>query len=142
MYYGREELEFIGQLAIKHDLWIMNDEVWSDIVYAPFKHTSIAALDEAIFQRCISVFGFSKTFGLAGLRVGHILAPNKKVYQQLIDVSKVSTTAAGVTTLSQIAATAAYKDCWYWAEAFIDHLSHIRDYAVNRLNQNAGYRSK
>jgi aminotransferase len=134
----REELEFIGQLAIEHDLWIMNDEVWSDIVYPPFKHTSMAALDEAIAQRTISVFGFSKTFGLAGLRVGHILAPNKKVYSALVEASKVTTTAAGVTTLSQIAATAAYRDCWYWADAFIEHLAGIRNYAVKRLNQMPG----
>lgn len=134
----KRELMFIGSLAVKHNLWIMNDEIWSDIVYAPNEHINISSLDQEIAKRTISIYGFSKTFGLAGLRVGFIAAPSKKVFDRLLNTSQAETTATGVSTLSQVAAIAAYKDCWYWADAFLNHLTKVRDYSVKRLNKMPG----
>jgi len=134
----REELLAIGALAIRHDLVIMADEVWSDIVYPPHKHLSIASLSPEIAQRTVSVFGFSKTFGIAGLRIGFLVAPTPKVYEQLLRSSHIPTTAEGVTTISQVAAIAAYTDCWYWVDAFLQHLQRVRDYAIARLNRMPG----
>ena len=131
---NKEELELLGKVAVENKLWIMNDEIWSDIVYSDSQFESIVNVHPWVAERTISVHGFSKTFGLAGLRIGFIVAPNQVVYDKLIAASKVSTTAAGVTTISQIAATTAYEDCWYWAEAFVDHLEDVRDYAYNRIN--------
>ncbi len=136
----KKELRFIGSLAVKHNLWIMNDEIWSDIVYAPNEHINISSLDSEIAKRTISVYGFSKTFGLAGLRVGFIAAPSKKVFRKLLQTSQAETTATGVSTLSQVAAITAYKDCWYWVDAFLDHLTKVRNYSVNRLNKMPGIR--
>jgi aspartate/methionine/tyrosine aminotransferase len=116
----------------------MNDEIWSDIVYSPHEHIQIASLSPEIARRTISVYGLSKTFGLAGLRVGFLLAPSSEVQAQLVEVSQVKTTATGVSTLSQIAATAAYENAWYWAEAFVNHLQGNRDFALNRLKQIPG----
>lgn len=129
-----KELKAIAALAIKHDLWIMNDEIWSDIVYRKEDFMSIVNLHPKVAERTITVNGFSKTFGLAGLRVGYIVAPNAKVHQGLMHAARVQSTSAGVSTLSQIAATAAYRDCWYWADSFLQHLAEVRDYAVRRLN--------
>jgi len=130
----REELLQIGQLAVDHGLTIMSDEIWSDIVYPPNSHISMASLSPEIAGRTITVFGLSKTFGLAGLRIGFLVAPDAAVYEQLTELSRVRTTAAGVTTLSQVAALAAYRECWYWADAFVAHLLEMRDYVADRLN--------
>ncbi|MEL6922876.1 MAG: pyridoxal phosphate-dependent aminotransferase [Bacteroidota bacterium] len=138
----REELMFIGSLAVKHNLWIMNDEIWSDIVFAPHRHINIASLHPEIAKRTISVYGFSKTFGLAGLRVGFVAPPSEKLFQHLLQTSKANTTAGGVSTLSQVAATAAYKEGWYWADAFIDHLTKVRDYSHQRLVNMPGVRCR
>ena len=129
----KEELLYIGSLAVKHNLWIMNDEIWSDIVFAPHRHINIASLHQEIAKRTISVYGFSKTFGLAGLRVGFLMAPSQKVFDLILQTSKAQTTAGGVSTLSQIAATTAYKKCWYWVDAFLDHLTKVRNYSYSRL---------
>jgi aspartate/methionine/tyrosine aminotransferase len=134
----REELLAIGELAVEHHLVIMADEIWSDIVYPPYEHVSIASLSPEIAERTISVFGFSKTFGLAGLRIGFLVAPSRHVYEELVEASLVRTTAAGVTTVSQVAAQAAYEQCWYWVESFVKHLEQVRDYAVERLNKMNG----
>jgi aspartate/methionine/tyrosine aminotransferase len=134
------ELAAIGDIAVEHNLLIMSDEIWSDIVYPPHRHTSIASLDTAYADRTISIYGLSKSFGLAGLRVGFLVAPNPRVLDDLVALSKVETTAAGVTTLSQIAAVAAYEHCWYWLEKFLVHLEEVRDYAAARLNAMPGVR--
>lgn len=133
-----DELEYLGKIAVENKLWIMNDEIWSDIIYGEHSFKSIANVHPWVAERTITVHGFSKTFGLAGLRIGYIVAPSPKVYQKLLEASRVATTAAGVTTISQIAATTAYEDCWYWAEGFIKHLEKVRDYAVHRLNNIQG----
>ncbi len=131
---NEEELSILGKVAVENKLWIMNDEIWSDIVYSNSSFHSIVNVHPWVAERTITVHGFSKTFGLAGLRMGYIVTPNEKVYHDIVTTSKVASTSSGVTTISQIAATAAYQDCWYWADAFLVHLEKVRDYAVKRLN--------
>ncbi|MDP5214721.1 pyridoxal phosphate-dependent aminotransferase [Pseudoalteromonas tunicata] len=135
---SKAELEQLALLAQKHNLIILNDEIWSDIVYPVQQMTSFHHLSNALQQQVVTVYGFSKAFALAGLRVGAIFAPNQAHYQALVNAANVMTTAGGVSTLSQIAATEAILNCWYWVDAFIAHLTHLRDYAVTRLNQMPG----
>ena len=59
-------------LCEKYGLYIMNDEIWSDIVYPENQFLSILSLGEERTGRVMSVFGFSKSFGIAGLRAGMI----------------------------------------------------------------------
>jgi len=132
------ELQGVVDLAEAHDLWILSDEVWGDIVYAPRRHVATASLGAAAAARTLSVHGFSKTFGLAGLRVGFLAAPTPEVRNQLLEVSRAPTTAYGVATLSQVAAEAAYRHAWPWAEAFVAHLCRMRDLAVGRLGEHPG----
>ncbi len=129
-----DELRAVGELACERDLLILSDEIWCDIVHAPHRHVAIASLSPDFAERTVGVYGFSKTFGLAGLRVGFLAAPNPEVRDRLLDVSRAPTTAYGVATLSQVAAQAAYEHAWPWAEAFLDHLLRMRDLVVARLN--------
>lgn len=136
--FTKEELTTLGNLAVEHDLHILSDEIWSDIVYAPNVFTSIATISPEIAARTITVYGFSKSFGIAGLRVGYIVSPNLHVHEGIIETSRVRSTINGVSTLSQVAGQAAYEKCWYWVEAFVQHLKEMRDYVVMRLNKMKG----
>jgi aspartate/methionine/tyrosine aminotransferase len=136
--FTREELEMIGQIAIEYDLWIMNDEIWSDIIFPHHQFTSIASLSPEIAERTLTVYGFSKTFGLAGLRVGFIISPSAMVHEGIIETSMVRTTAFGVSTVSQVAAQVAFQKCWYWVDGFLQHLTVNKNYAVDRLNKMPG----
>ena len=131
---SRSELEAIAELALRHDLWVLSDEVWGDVVYSPHSLTPIASLGHEIAARTLGVYGFSKTFGLAGLRVGFLAAPSQQVRDELLEVSKAPTTAYGVSTLSQVAAQAAYDEAWPWFDDFLAHLHRMRDLAVERLS--------
>ena len=66
--FKKDELIALGKIACKHNLIILSDEIWSDIIFKPATFTSIASLDEEIQNRTITITGFSKSYGLAGLR--------------------------------------------------------------------------
>jgi aspartate/methionine/tyrosine aminotransferase len=60
-----EELETIAQLARDQDLMIFSDELYEDMIFEG-EHRSIASLGEEVFQRTLTVFGFSKALGIPG----------------------------------------------------------------------------
>lgn len=134
----KHELERIAQFANEHDLWIINDEIWSDVVFSDAEFCSFHHLSHQMCEKVITVYGYSKSFGLAGLRVGAVIAPDASSYDEIIAASNVMTTAGGVSTLSQVAAITAMTQCWYWLDAFKAHLMELRDYAVDRLNAMPG----
>ena len=138
--FTREELTILGTIACRHNLIILSDEIWSDIVFTPHTYTSIASVNEDIRNRTITITGFSKSYGLAGLRIGSVMAANEGHYQQLIAASLHNATIHGANVLSQVAATAALDQCGYWLDAFIVHLQKMRDLCVQELNTIPGFR--
>lgn len=134
MLYSKENLQLILDLAEKYDLWIMNDEIWSDIVYPEKDFLSILCVDEKKNDRVMSVFGFSKSFGIAGLRAGCVYTTNKEVFNKIIDASCVMSTAGGISSLSQVAGIACLNEARYWLSAFKKHLAKMRDYTYERIN--------
>ena len=77
-----DELKIIADLAEKYDAFVITDEVYEHIVYAPHKHTYFASLPN-MWERTISCSSLSKTYSITGWRLGYIIAP-----PQIIDVAK------------------------------------------------------
>jgi aminotransferase len=136
--FTSNELATLGALALKHNLVILSDEIWSDIVYAPHTFTSIASLDPAIRRSTITITGFSKSYGLAGLRIGAIAATHPPYWQKLFEASQHASTVHGVNILSQVAAAAALRECGQWLEDFVGHLHAMREVCVESLNAMPG----
>ena len=136
--FTREELLSLGAFAVKYNLTILSDEIWSDIVYSPAKFTSIASLNEEIRNQTITVTGFSKSYGMAGLRIGVVIAHNKIHYKKLFDNSMHQYTVHGVSVLSQVGAIAALNECGYWVEQFVAHTKKMRDILVAEVNSIQG----
>ena len=134
LVYTHEELDYIMSLCEKYDLYIMNDEIWSDIIFSDAEFLSIYSLGNDRCSRVLSVFGFSKSYGLAGLRIGCLYCSDKDNFEKLVDYSDVMSTAGGATSISQIAATAAMNEADYYLDEFLDHLKENRDFAVDYIN--------
>ncbi len=134
LVYEAEDLEFIMSLCEKYDLYIMNDEIWSDIIYPDATFRSIYTLGNDRCDRVLSVFGYSKSFGLAGLRIGAVYCTNKDNFEKLVEASNVLSTAGGATSISQVAAIAAMDETKEWFDNLIVHLTNNRDYAVEYIN--------
>ena len=133
--WERAELELLVDLAIRYNLQIMSDEVWSDIVFEPAKFVSIASLSPEAARRTFTIYGFSKGYGLAGLRLGLVIAPDATELGALVSGSHADETAYGVSTLSQVAGIAALERGGEWLGRFVAHLKRQRDHTVARLNR-------
>jgi aminotransferase len=136
--FTREELWQLGRLACKYNLVILSDEIWSDIVYQPHTFCSIASLDEEICARTITITGFSKSYGLAGLRIGAVAASDPGHFSRIFQASLHKSTVHGTNILSQVAATAALDECGVWLAGFVAHLQSMRDLCVGELNRIPG----
>jgi aminotransferase len=132
--FTRSELEILGRIAVKHSLIILSDEIWSDIVFRPHTYTCMASLGEEVRNLTVTVTGFSKSYGMAGLRIGAVMAHNQAHYDRLMAASLHQSTVHGANVLSQVGAVAALNECEQWLRDFVDHLHDIRDYVVGRLN--------
>ena len=137
--FTREELLQLAAFAEKHNLYILSDEIWSDIVFQPYSFTSIASLDKVVADRTITVTGFSKSYGLAGMRLGAVMATDPVLFERLFENSLHSTTIHGVNILAQVAGTAALNEAQDWLAGFIQHLQRMRDLTVSRMNAIPGF---
>ncbi|NDD30083.1 MAG: aminotransferase class I/II-fold pyridoxal phosphate-dependent enzyme [Proteobacteria bacterium] len=138
--WSRAELEALATVACEHNLLILSDEVWSDIVFPPHQHIATASLDPEVARRTFTVYGFSKGFGMAGLRLGALVSPTPERHREIVDLSHANDTAYGVSTLSQIGGVAALREGDAWQGRFLEHLERMRDLAVTRLQRIDGVR--
>ncbi len=138
MCYPKEDLDHILSLSEKYGFYIMNDEIWSDIIYPDAEFTSIYALGNERNSRTLSVFGFSKSFSIAGLRSGCVYCTDESCFRKIVDASEVMSTVGGISSLSQIAGMACLDKCYYWVDAFREHIMKNRDYALARLAEMPG----
>jgi len=77
--FTREELLFIAKLAAEHDTFVITDEVYEHIIYAPHEHVYFAALP-GMFERTISCSSLSKTYSITGWRLGYVIAPPEVIH--------------------------------------------------------------
>jgi aspartate/methionine/tyrosine aminotransferase len=131
--YSREWQQRVAQWAISRGLRIVSDEIWSDIVYTPYRHVSLASISPEIARNVVTIYGFSKNFALAGLRVGCVICRDPEWKKEIVAASDAESTVYGVSVLSQVAVIAALTDGRDWLAEFVRHLQAQRDYVINRL---------
>ncbi len=137
--FTKNELTQLAKIANKFDLIILSDEIWSDIIFEPYVFTSIASINEEINNRTIIVTGFSKSYGLAGLRIGAVLTKNNQLYTQLLLNADHQSTIHGINVISQVAASTALNECNDWLNQFLTHLQKMRDLCVEKINNINGF---
>jgi aspartate aminotransferase len=102
---SKQTLLQILEIAKKHKLWIVSDEAYEDVLYAPYEHHSIASLAGDYAKRVISIFSFSKSHAMSGLRTGYIVTRDPVLHDRLPKILRC--TINGVNSLAQWAALAA-----------------------------------
>jgi len=133
--YTREELEKLAEVALKHDIWVISDEIYDKIIYDGFKHVPLASLSPQVKARTLLVNGVSKTYSMTGWRIGWV-AGNKDVVAAMNKLQSQST--SNPTSIAQSAAYAALtgpQDC---VTEMVKAFKERRDYIVQRLNAMEG----
>jgi aspartate/methionine/tyrosine aminotransferase len=121
----------IADLAIKHDLIIIADEIYAKLIYAPHEHLSLATLP-GMKERTITLNGFSKTYAMTGWRVGYMAAPADFV-EKLTEPRH--TLSINTCTVSQHAALAALTGPQEEVEATFKAYAERRDYLMEALTE-------
>ncbi|MDC8102597.1 pyridoxal phosphate-dependent aminotransferase [Chryseobacterium rhizosphaerae] len=133
--YSKETLKKISEIASAHNLWVMSDEIWSDIVYDHKDFHTYSSVSEEAKKKSFTVYGFSKSFGIAGLRIGAVLCNDQDIFEDFVEKSNFNSTIEGVSTLSQIAASVALEKAKPWYREFLTHLQNNRDLAFQILSR-------
>ncbi len=124
------ELEGIAALAIKHDLIVITDEIYSELLYDDRVHHCIASLP-GMKERTILLHGFSKAFAMTGWRLGYACAP-PELTEAMMKIHQYSMLCAGIT--SQIAAIEALEHGAGPVEEMRKAYWGRRNLVVNSLN--------
>ena len=102
---SRETLQRLVDIARRHDLWIVSDEAYEDVLYPPAVHHSAGSLAGDIADRVVSVYSFSKSHAMSGLRVGVIVTRSPMLKDRIPKLLRC--TINGVNSLAQWGALAA-----------------------------------
>ncbi len=134
MVYSKEELEAIADVAVRHDIYVISDEIYEHLVYGDFP-VSIAALNDEIKAKTIIVNGVSKTYAMTGWRIGYT-ACDAALAKAMSNIQSHAT--SNPNSIAQIAAIAALDgpmdDIWEMKGAFDER----RKYMVERINSIEG----
>ena len=129
--FSREELMQIGELALRYDAFVVTDEVYEHMVYAPYRHTCMASLP-GMYDHTITCNSLSKTYSITGWRLGYLIGPEevieaaKKVHDFLTVGAAAPLQEAAVTGLN-------FPDSYY--ENLLKIYTEKRDYFLKGLDE-------
>lgn len=135
MVYDAEQLKALADVCVRHDLYIVADEIYYGLVYDDKPFTSIASLGDEIKKRVILINGVSKSYAMTGWRIGYALAEANiaKVMAHYVSHSTGSPCA-----ISQRAAVTALSASQEKIKAMRSAFQDRRDYMVERMNAMEG----
>ena len=124
-----EELKVIADLAIKYDLYVITDEVYEHIVYAPHKHVYMASLP-GMRERTIICSSLSKTYSITGWRLGYVIA-NPDIIDRVKKVHDFLTVGAAAPLMEAALVGLEFDDSYY--QELQAHYTHMRDLFTDGL---------
>jgi cystathionine beta-lyase len=130
--FSKEELEKIGEFAIRHNLILCSDEIHCDLLFDEAKHISMGTMDPSILERTILMFAPSKTYNLAGLSCAFLVIPDARVRRTFQNAIRGIITE--VNCLGYAACEAAYRLGEPWRKALISYLQTNRDLVYETVN--------
>lgn len=120
--FSREELARMGDICLENGVVVLSDEIHSDIVFPPHRHTVFASLGEKYSANCVTFINPSKTFNIPGLRTAALIAedPAKReaIHRQIMKVK-----AVGETVFGTLALCTAYESCAYYADQEVAYMA-------------------
>lgn len=136
--WTREELQYLGEICLRHHVIVVSDEIHNDFVYPGFEHTVFANVDPRFAEFTVTCTAPSKTFNLAGLQISNIFISNetlREVFQKEIDKTGYDEPNA----LGAVACEAAYRGGQEWLDQLraylLENLNFLRAYLQEKIPQ-------
>ncbi len=126
----RADLELVAALARERDLWVISDEAYEDVLFGDAEHLSIGSF-EKMYPRTLSLFTFSKSYAMTGLRLGYLAVKDPALRDRLTKLLFLTT--SNVSSATQHGAIGALKGSQAVVEEFRGELEARRDLFYNGL---------
>ncbi len=123
--WTKEELEKVAEICLENGVYILDDEIHSDLIMPGYQHIPMLSLDEKYHDNCLVCTSPGKTFNLAGMQASNILVPNKERRDAII----ASRPHFSLNALSYKATEFAYRDSEEWLEELIQYVDGNRRFA-------------
>lgn len=121
--FTREELSVIADIVIRHDAWVVTDEVYEHIIYEPNRHVYISSLP-GMRERTIMCNSLSKTYSITGWRLGYVAAP-PEVIDRVKKVHDFLTVGAAAPLMEAAVVGLNFGDEYY--KELQDHYTHMKN---------------
>ncbi len=132
MIYYRDELEKIAEFAVKHDIFVVSDEIYENLFYSKEGHVSIASLNPEIYRRTITVNGLAKSYAMTGWRIGYCGAPRDVAKVMSSVQSHQTSNPNSIAQKAAVAAIAGDQTCVReMGEAFDERRKYIYERVCN-----------
>ena len=118
--FRRDELERLADFALRHRLWVVSDELHSDLTYEEHEHIPFASLSEEVAERTVTLYGPTKTFNIAGLKIGFLISQNPQLLKRMKEVAGYLVAPPNV--MAQAATIAAYERSEAWYSSMMSYL--------------------
>jgi aspartate aminotransferase len=133
--YSRRTLEGIAEVALRHGVLIISDEIYEKLLYDGIEHVSIASLGTDVQAQTVVVNGVSKAYSMTGWRIGYAAGP-RDLIAAMATVQSQST--SNPTSISQKAAVTALQDGEPFVKEMVTEFDRRRRFMVDRLNKIPG----
>lgn len=129
--FTREELQAIAEVAERHDLLVISDEIWADVVYSGATHIPFASISEQAAARTVTCHAASKAFNLAGLRCAVAHVGDADLEREMCELP--GHLLGGPGSPGAIATLAAWTEGGPWLDETVRFLEEQRDHLLARL---------
>ncbi len=129
--WAKEELERIVEICESYKVFIISDEIHSDLVFKGNKHNSLTKVTPYYKDNIVTLTAPSKTFNLAGLYTSNAIITNEKIRSDYKNLFSTDPNVLGATAL-----IAAYNKCEYWLEELLEYIENNYNYVVKYVNEN------
>jgi aspartate aminotransferase len=134
--YNNDELEKLAECALRQGLLIISDEIYEQIVFDGFHHTSIASISKEVQKQCVVINGVSKSYAMTGWRIGYMASGDPEIVKQVSKLQGQST--SNPCAISQAASIEALTGPLDEIHAMVREFEKRRDIIVERLTQIPG----
>lgn len=132
--FTADELNEMGRLCLKHGVYIVSDEIHSDLTLKGHRHTHIASLSEDLANITCTFVAPSKTFNTAGLSTAVAVIPNDEIHRAYIECGERTHVGQG-NIFGAVALRAAYNNGDEWLDMLREYIEANVDYVIDTLSE-------
>lgn len=132
--WSKEELERINQICLANHIFVVSDEIHSDLIMPGYKHTSFGTISEEARQNSLVCMAPSKTFNLAGMQLSNIIIPNSK-YRKLFQAEQFTDADFACPVLAYEACRLAYTYGEAWLKQVLELINTNKQIVVDFMHE-------